>query len=241
VAIETQCPACSRKLRVPENLLGKTVRCPNCKQTFTASEAGDEPAETAVTSKPVPSSRRGDYQEAPPRRKRNEEDEILEAPIPDEEPPEEEYDEEEAERRRRRRRKARRREEAASAVMGPAIALMVVGGLSLVLYAVDLILRLMGFAMFGAAAMGGGAGGNDAAGMAGYAVGSVIGMVIAFCWSGTVLGGGIQMYRLSNHGQAMTAAIVAMVPCSLCCLLGIPFGIWALVVLNKPEVKDAFR
>ena len=25
-----------------------------------------------------------------------------------------------------------------------------------------------------------------------------------------------------------------------CCLLGVPFGIWALVVLNKPEVKAQF-
>jgi hypothetical protein len=32
-----------------------------------------------------------------------------------------------------------------------------------------------------------------------------------------------------------------MIPCiSPCCLLGLPIGIWALVVLLKPEVKAAF-
>jgi hypothetical protein len=32
------------------------------------------------------------------------------------------------------------------------------------------------------------------------------------------------------------------VPCiSPCCLVGLPIGIWALVVLNKPEVKSSFH
>ncbi len=31
------CPSCTRKLRVPEDLLGKQVRCPTCGHTFTAT------------------------------------------------------------------------------------------------------------------------------------------------------------------------------------------------------------
>jgi hypothetical protein len=38
----------------------------------------------------------------------------------------------------------------------------------------------------------------------------------------------------------MTACILAMIPCSACCLLGIPLGIWGLVVINNPEVRGAF-
>jgi hypothetical protein len=58
-----------------------------------------------------------------------------------------------------------------------------------------------------------------------------------------MLVGAIKMIKLRSRGLAMTAAILAIIPCleSCCCVLGIPFGIWALVVLNKPEVKDAFR
>ena len=37
------------------------------------------------------------------------------------------------------------------------------------------------------------------------------------------------------------AAIIAMIPCHGCCILGLPFGIWALVVLSAPEVKAAFH
>jgi len=66
----------------------------------------------------------------------------------------------------------------------------------------------------------------------------VIGAVIAvILW----IGAG-KMQRLENYQFAMTAAIVGMVPCiSPCCVLGIAFGIWALVVLNKPEIKSQFN
>jgi len=56
-----------------------------------------------------------------------------------------------------------------------------------------------------------------------------------------VLVGALKMQKLASHGLATTAAILAMIPClSPCCLLGLPFGIWALVVLNKPEVRAQF-
>jgi len=53
--------------------------------------------------------------------------------------------------------------------------------------------------------------------------------------------GAIKMKKLENYGLCMGASIVAMIPCiSPCCLIGLPMGIWALVVLNKPEVKGSF-
>jgi len=40
----------------------------------------------------------------------------------------------------------------------------------------------------------------------------------------------------------VAASIIAMIPCvSPCCCLGLPFGIWALVVLARPAVKSAFQ
>jgi hypothetical protein len=56
-----------------------------------------------------------------------------------------------------------------------------------------------------------------------------------------VLFGAIKMIRLQSHGLAMAAAIVALLPCQCCCVVGLPIGIWALVVLSKPEVKSAFQ
>ena len=39
----------------------------------------------------------------------------------------------------------------------------------------------------------------------------------------------------------MIATIFAMLPCNLGCILALPLAIWALVVLNREEVKDAFE
>jgi uncharacterized Zn finger protein (UPF0148 family) len=35
-----KCPECQKPLQVPEDLLGTTVQCPECKNTFTASATG---------------------------------------------------------------------------------------------------------------------------------------------------------------------------------------------------------
>jgi len=57
-----------------------------------------------------------------------------------------------------------------------------------------------------------------------------------------ILLGALKMKKLESHGFAMAASILALVPCvSPCCLVGLPIGIWSLVVLAKPEVKAAFH
>ena len=57
-----------------------------------------------------------------------------------------------------------------------------------------------------------------------------------------VIAGAFQMLKGRNFGLAMAAAIISVIPCcSSCCIIGIPFGIWALIVLNDPQVKASFR
>jgi hypothetical protein len=52
----------------------------------------------------------------------------------------------------------------------------------------------------------------------------------------------MKMKKLESYGLAMAGAILGMIPyLSPCCLLGLPFGIWALVVLADGSVKAAFR
>ena len=56
-----------------------------------------------------------------------------------------------------------------------------------------------------------------------------------------ILLGGLKLMSLSGPGLVTTGAIAAMVPClSGCCFLGLVFGIWAIVLLGKPEVKAGF-
>ena len=60
--------------------------------------------------------------------------------------------------------------------------------------------------------------------------------------NGFVLFGAIKMLRLESRTLVTVACIIAMLPVTIscCCLLGLPFGIWGLVVLNKPDVKSHF-
>lgn len=60
--------------------------------------------------------------------------------------------------------------------------------------------------------------------------------------SSLIFFGGLKMKNLESYGLAMAAAILAIIPfCNPCYCVGIPGGIWALIVLAKPEVKAAFR
>jgi len=66
----------------------------------------------------------------------------------------------------------------------------------------------------------------------------VLGLVLSV----VVLVGAIRMLALRSYEYAFVAAILAMIPCvTPCCLLGLPFGIWALIVLRKPGIKDQFN
>ncbi len=55
-----------------------------------------------------------------------------------------------------------------------------------------------------------------------------------------VIAGAIQMIRLKGLGMAKGGAMAAIVPCCSVLCLNMPFGIWALVVLNQPDVKRMF-
>jgi hypothetical protein len=69
-------------------------------------------------------------------------------------------------------------------------------------------------------------------------VSAIMGLVI----STVILIGAMKMKKCESHGWAVAAAILAAFPCvSPCCLVGMPLGIWALIVLFKPEVKALFR
>jgi hypothetical protein len=71
---------------------------------------------------------------------------------------------------------------------------------------------------------------------------TIISVIIALIASVIMIIAGIRMKKLQSWGLAVTASILAMLPClGPCCCIGLPIGIWALVVLMKPEVKTAFQ
>jgi predicted Zn finger-like uncharacterized protein len=213
------CPSCSASVLVPEALLGKKVRCPECSTTFVAEmEDADQPE--GIVREPAQR----------PSRSRVPEDED------DELPPEEEEDEDRPRRRRRRRSSSR----AASAVTGPAIGIMVVSGLSIASGLVDLAFRVLGAGLMMGASSKAGAPAGQAAGQA---VGVILGGVfdvLSMILPVVMLLGAVKLKNLQSYGLALTSCILAILPVHCCCILGLPFGIWGLVVLNNPDVKDAF-
>ena len=122
-------------------------------------------------------------------------------------------------------------------VNGPAIGLIVVAILGVILQIVSLIFNLAGASFLASSQMPREAWANMFSGTIGV-VTSIIGILV----SGLILVGAMKMKKLESYGLAMAVSIIAMIPCfSPCCLIGLPIGIWAVVVLSKPEVKSAFH
>jgi len=56
-----------------------------------------------------------------------------------------------------------------------------------------------------------------------------------------VVFGAIKMKKLEGYTFALVSAILFTIPCSFCCVVNTPIGIWAIVTLVNAEVKAAFR
>lgn len=120
-------------------------------------------------------------------------------------------------------------------LLGPGIGLIVVGTLYL-LYG---LLNTLTFA----------AGLNqplqppaDPAAALGFKVGLYAVQIVIPLIALVTLGGGVAMVTRRVYAAAVVAAVLNCIPLiSSCCVLGMPFGIWAVVFIFRPEVKALFR
>lgn len=125
-----------------------------------------------------------------------------------------------------------------TALKGPAIALIVshgVGVLALLLsFAYNLLVSIGSLAMPT----------GDGSEVFGFFIGT-FGMIfncLALVATVVALVAAIMMLRMKSWGFSLTGAILSVIPClNGCCLLSMPFGIWAIVILMKDETKAAFR
>jgi hypothetical protein len=77
--------------------------------------------------------------------------------------------------------------------------------------------------------------------LVGFFTPSVVG-IISLILAPVIIFGGIKMLKGRNRNLAICAAVLATIPLTSCCFAaGSIFGVWALVVLMKPEVKAFFR
>jgi len=211
---EFNCQYCNSRLRVPENTAGKRVRCPACGAEQTIPQP-EEPIFPPLTEHQDAGSPPGF---APAL------DSGLEYGLPSPDAPlASPYQSPRAPGMRTSSLAA-----ASDRVKAPAICLIVLSSICLVLLCLMALAFAVAFAVD--------------ADMSDNAVVQAILCFIQLPISIVMLVGSISMLRLRNRGLAITAAVLGAIPAiSPCCLLGLPFGIWALTVLNDPQVQRAFR
>jgi hypothetical protein len=85
---------------------------------------------------------------------------------------------------------------------------------------------------------------GDGASRLGYFTGQFIASSISFLTlvaAPVIVYGAVKMLSGSGYGWAKAASILAIVPfTSFCFMIAAPIGIWALVVLSRPEVQMFF-
>jgi hypothetical protein len=57
-----------------------------------------------------------------------------------------------------------------------------------------------------------------------------------------VIAGGVSLLSLKGRTTAILASILCLLPCvsSPCCVVGVPFGVWGLIVLRSASSKQCF-
>jgi phage FluMu protein Com len=222
--IEFRCNECGKLLRTDDETVGRQAQCPECGaiSIVPSSTASSETSPSPFAPSPFAPSAGANPFGSGPAGDAESSDNSYQSPVSPTYLPPGQIDP----------------ALAAQRVAGPATALMVIAILSLIVRAGGVVVGLL---QFGEAPMiqpqnrhdlipmmvGGGA----------NAVGGIFGIIVAV----VILLGAMKMKKLESYGFSMAVAIIAMIPCFSPCCLGLPFGIWALVVLSDSSVKAAFR
>lgn len=237
MAIEFRCRQCGRLLRTPDDSVGKPAQCPECGGLTTVprtSELGfgggpaslgdfDQPRDPYGPTggpyeqagdrrpeiNPTAGAARSVNSEAEPHRRPRSDNPYAAPSLAPEYYPPD----------------ATRAAQRASA---PALALIIVAS-------IDMGLSVLGGLLMVVLMAAPGVGANDVFRLGWNAGGAVVSMAINIL----IIIGMINMRRLTNYGLAMTAAVLSLLPCFHCCLLKLPFAIWAIVVLS--EIRPSFR
>jgi len=236
------CPACNRKLRVPEPELGQVVQCPLCRAVFTAPVRASAFLPEVLPVHPQPAPMLPVVEPAAPPEQPAAAESAGEAADPQGEPrsPEEAVAAEDAARLRELQR----------VLLVPAMGLLVSGMFGLFYTAREISncwsLGADGWAreleqrrqmlppLLAKLTQAPTPFSDEAQFYLQLGISAVF-LLIAF---GVVLGA-VQMLRLRNYWLAVICCCLSFVNCSTC-MLSAPFGLWSLLVLRHPDVRDAF-
>jgi hypothetical protein len=227
--IRFACPACAKVLRARYQISGKQIRCPHCGQLLVVPDAParheDRPhqgSSESIPLAPLDDEVRPEHDYAPMPKERY--------PLADWDDDEQLSDDREPRRRRRGRRSRNRN---SGSVTAPAICLLVTGCLGILFNLFQALVAIINPRLLQQ---------NNAFGQnTPPALSIAFGLLFAVV-SIVVVAGAIAMLTRKLYGLGMTGSILAILNIgNCCCLLGLPFGIWSLVVLARPEVRELFE
>jgi hypothetical protein len=213
---------------VADDAAGRVFRCKVCGKTFRVPDAADEDEDLSRSAPPRRRSSRDDDDDvdlprsAPPRRRSSREDD----------------DDEDDDRRPRRNKKKKKGATARFKEKSflPAIFLYIVTGLALLWTSFNILTAL---AQPGAGKVPAEMRGEMNEGA--FAAGFYGGMICFPLINILVLYGAYCLQTARNYGMAYFGCILASIPCcSPCVVLGMPFGIWGIVLLASEDGKRAF-
>jgi len=216
--IEFPCPDCGRLLRTADETAGRSARCPACGSVTTVPERVETPDRDAGPFGSGESPFTGAEPAAEPDDFANPyqapADHTAGSPFYSAVPPSER-------------------------VRLPAISMIIMASLGLAMHlGIVVLYTILLIAFLSDAHVGADDRASAAVGFSiviGYGVIGLGLMILA-------LVGAVKMKNLESYGLAMTSAILMVIPAlSPCCFIGIPFGIWALVVLADAQVRAAFH
>jgi len=126
----------------------------------------------------------------------------------------------------------------APSLTGPAIGIMATGAISIGGALLTILFILLGMGTVLAEAEGSEEFLGTAPGLVINLVMSIFNLIVG-CF---VIFAAYKMFKREQYSLVTFASILVVIPCiSPCCLLGIPFGIWALILLGDERVKASFR
>lgn len=86
---------------------------------------------------------------------------------------------------------------------------------------------------------------TDEAERIGYLMGTFGGYglaLISLLVAPLIVVGAIKMMKGKSRGMAMASAVLSILPITSCCFfISIIFGVWAIIVLIQPDVKEFFQ
>lgn len=207
-----ECPSCARKLRVPEDLLGRKVQCPSCGTQFMATSPDSAPAKVPDDAPaPVPED---DDEPRSKERQLSPQGDDEQRPGTRREPVEEEYEDEP--RRRRRRSWEKPGKVQAIAIM------MLVGGILATITSLSWLVT--GLATAGLCCLWPG----------GYY--SLVLGIMAIVRASSLLGKNADLQTPPKGIAIMQIINIVNADVPNCVM-----GILTLVFINDPEVSDYFR